>query len=489
MGACEVTILVVDDEEDLRIMLSDILSVRYQVELAVDGVDALETLAANPHIELVLTDLRMPNMDGMELLHHLRQNHAEVGVIIISAHGAVVDAVDAMHAGAFDYITKPLPANFNEVYARIDRYFDMRRMRRKSESLQEQVRQLAHFPRSNPNYVARALFVDGDLRICPGNDKTADLLRRVGGVAFGDGSFSHGDTAALFPNNFRSELERIRGGDEVLEVARLACENLYYRHTYTPFVDDREQIFLNVIDITRQVENEQLRTMLEAGMEHEFKNHLMSIAPNAEMLKAEMLGPLDETQKQAVGSILDAGNALLDSLTQRLEFSRAYSGSLQLERASVDLYDMARHTFAQLKAAHPRASFRLHGQEVEEKSTRPRGICAEVDSPYIQRVFNNLVGNAVKHSPWVDVRVVREESCVCIEVEDGGEGMDAEDCSGIWSLGYSAKNRRDGSTGIGLPYSKLIVEAHGGQIGVRSTPGRGSTFFFTLPHLAGDERP
>ncbi|MFT7694228.1 MAG: NtrC-family two-component system sensor histidine kinase KinB, partial [Candidatus Latescibacterota bacterium] len=114
--------------------------------------------------------------------------------------------------------------------------------------------------------------------------------------------------------------------------------------------------------------------------------------------------------------------------------------------------------------------------------------CADADTSYLARVFNNLVGNAVKYSPWVGVRIERLEECISVEIEDGGEGMDADDCAGIWSLGYRAKNRKGGSTGIGLPYSKLIVEAHGGHIGVRSTLGRGSTFFFTLPRSAGDHQ-
>ncbi|MGY8826260.1 MAG: sensor histidine kinase [Candidatus Latescibacterota bacterium] len=228
--------------------------------------------------------------------------------------------------------------------------------------------------------------------------------------------------------------------------------------------------------------------MLEAGMEHEFKNNLMSITPNAEMLHSGMLGPLDDLQKETVGSIMDAGNALLDSLTQRLEFSRAYSGSLDLKRDAVDLYDMARHTFAQLAVAYPQERFLLEGQEYDAESTRPRGICADADASYLARVFNNLVGNAVKYSSWVGVRIERLEGCISVEVEDGGEGIDADDYAGIWSLGYRAKNRKGGSTGIGSPNAKLIVEAHGGHIGVRSTLGRGSTFFFTLPRSAGDHQ-
>ena len=80
----------------------------------------------------------------------------------------------------------------------------------------------------------------------------------------------------------------------------------------------------------------------------------------------------------------------------------------------------------------------------------------------------------------MDVAIVERSDDVLVEICDGGEGMDTEDCEGIWTLGYRAKNRKH-STGIGLPYSKLIVESHGGKIGVRSALGQGSTFYFTLP--------
>ncbi|MBI2504636.1 MAG: HAMP domain-containing histidine kinase [Candidatus Latescibacteria bacterium] len=105
----------------------------------------------------------------------------------------------------------------------------------------------------------------------------------------------------------------------------------------------------------------------------------------------------------------------------------------------------------------------------------------ECDSQYLERVLDNLIGNALKHAPWVDIAIEARTEEVLVQVIDGGEGMDEEDCKGIWTLGYRAKNRKGKSTGIGLPYSKLIVEAHGGQIGVRSALGKGSTFYFTLP--------
>jgi nitrogen regulation protein NR(I) len=100
-------ILVVDDEPNLRRVLSALL-VRddYDVHTAEDGEQALAVLAEH-HIDMVVTDLRMPKLDGMELLRRVRAMDEELPVVIITAHGTVDNAVEALKTGAFDYITKP----------------------------------------------------------------------------------------------------------------------------------------------------------------------------------------------------------------------------------------------------------------------------------------------------------------------------------------------------------------------------------------------
>ena len=428
------TILVVDDEEDIRLLLQDILTLRYQVLTASDGIDALEKIAARPDaIDLVLTDLRMPRMDGLELLAEIQRQYPQLGVVMISAHGTISEAVAALQQGIFDYIPKPLPADFNEIYAKCERYFHFRALQQKQEQLQEEILQRSYFPRSNPHFVARAV------------------------------------------------LQRIIGRDEVIEIDRVEGGERYYRHTYTPFIDNRSELFIHLTDITQQVENEQLRTMLEAGMEHEFKNLLMAIMPNAEMLYHDYMGSLNEKQKKSVGQILEASNQLLESLTERLEFSRAYSGTLELDKSPVDLCALIGQVYGEFAKIAPAQVFKVEGREWGPDALGFEEVLVDCDSQYCRRVLNNLVSNALKYSPWVDAAIVERSDDVLVEMRDGGEGMDAEDCEAIWTLGYRAKNRKGRSTGIGLPYSKLIVESHGGKIGVRSTLGQGSTFYFTLP--------
>ncbi|HET9931015.1 MAG TPA: sigma-54 dependent transcriptional regulator, partial [Polyangiaceae bacterium] len=100
-------ILVVDDEPNLRrVLTAQLERDGYDVHTAEDGEQALSTLREH-HVDLVITDLRMPKLDGMELLRRVVAMDDELPVVMLTAHGTVDNAVEALKTGAFDYITKP----------------------------------------------------------------------------------------------------------------------------------------------------------------------------------------------------------------------------------------------------------------------------------------------------------------------------------------------------------------------------------------------
>jgi two-component system NtrC family response regulator len=104
-------ILVVDDEDSLRRVTQLRLNqAGYEASTAADGPEALQLLARNPQ-DLVLTDLKMPGMSGIELLQHIRNEYPEVIVIVVTAFGTIESAVEAMRLGAFDYLIKPVQAD------------------------------------------------------------------------------------------------------------------------------------------------------------------------------------------------------------------------------------------------------------------------------------------------------------------------------------------------------------------------------------------
>lgn len=102
-----VTILVVDDEEMMRSLLEKILSREgYKIITAVDGVNALEQLQENK-VDLIISDMKMPRMNGFELLKHVKSDYSDIGIIIMTAYGDTYTVKDALLLGADEYITKP----------------------------------------------------------------------------------------------------------------------------------------------------------------------------------------------------------------------------------------------------------------------------------------------------------------------------------------------------------------------------------------------
>jgi len=100
-------ILIVDDELNMRLVLSAMLKKEgFEISSASNGREALQILQTN-NIDVVITDLKMPDIDGMELLTVISDRYPEIPVIMITAHGTIATAVEALKKGAFDYITKP----------------------------------------------------------------------------------------------------------------------------------------------------------------------------------------------------------------------------------------------------------------------------------------------------------------------------------------------------------------------------------------------
>ncbi|MEN8723219.1 MAG: response regulator [Alphaproteobacteria bacterium] len=122
------SVLVVDDEPDIAANIAEFLVRKgFDARIARDGLEALETLSQNPDISLIVTDLRMPRLDGMGLLTRLRELRADdmPRIIVISGHGGDVDAASVLESGAYRFMTKPL--NMKSLIALLDEKLDENR--------------------------------------------------------------------------------------------------------------------------------------------------------------------------------------------------------------------------------------------------------------------------------------------------------------------------------------------------------------------------
>ena len=153
-----------------------------------------------------------------------------------------------------------------------------------------------------------------------------------------------------------------------------------------------------------------------------------------------------------------------------------------LETACVT--EVAREAVAQMSrlAEQKRVGLRCAGEDV----------VAEVDRGLFERVIKNLLSNAIKAceaGDGIEVRVLEAEGRARVEVEDTGRGIDAEYLEKIFEKFTQSGKGIDGgvsaSSGVGLAFCKLAVQEHGGEIGVRSEPGKGSVFWLEIPTGSG----
>ncbi len=231
----------------------------------------------------------------------------------------------------------------------------------------------------------------------------------------------------------------------------------------------------------RLQELEKLRDDLKNMIVHDLRTPLTSVITGMQTL--EMVGDLDKLQQEMVGIAISGGELLLGMINDLLEVEKMESGTMQLDAAALDAAELVASAVRQV------ASLAEH-----ERLTLVPKIAADLpafwgDENKLRRVVVNLLGNAIKFTPsggtiTVAARFGDDARSLVFSVSDTGEGIPSEAFKHIFEKFGQVASRHRGrsmSTGLGLTFCKLAVEAHGGTIGVKSVPGKGSTFAFTVP--------
>ncbi|RYX84582.1 hypothetical protein EON83_09540 [bacterium] len=229
---------------------------------------------------------------------------------------------------------------------------------------------------------------------------------------------------------------------------------------------------------------EEMRDSLTAMLVHDLRTPLTTLIGPLEMLKDGMLGKLDETQEEIVSMSLGSGERLLGLVNELLDVSKMEAGQMQIRAEQMRAEEVIQ------KAVETVSLSQYGGGAPISIEVAPDVPFLQADSELITRVLINLLGNAIKFTPTVGRITVgarlnpNDSQQAELFVRDTGEGIPPEDVDKVFDKFGQVETRRAGrkmSTGLGLTFCKLAVEAHGGQIWVESKLGEGSTFLFTLP--------
>lgn len=214
---------------------------------------------------------------------------------------------------------------------------------------------------------------------------------------------------------------------------------------------------------------------------HELRTPLTSIKGSLSLLRGGLAGELNEVSTELLGIAEEESDRLIRLINDLLDLAKIEAGKLPLNTEWVFAQELIETTLKGLKglaqSAHVELVYELDSPHLQ----------VSVDQDRIQQVLTNLVSNAIKFSPTGDSVIVRakinEKDQIVFEVKDHGKGIDPQDQQLIFQKFRQAtgpKNPLVKGTGLGLSIARALVEEHEGEIGLKSTPGEGSTFFFTL---------
>jgi PAS domain S-box-containing protein len=249
----------------------------------------------------------------------------------------------------------------------------------------------------------------------------------------------------------------------------------------SPLYDNSGQLFsivVNFQDVTRFKEAEDLKSTFVSVISHELKTPLALITGYAETLDRDDVRWDPKTIRESLAIIREESARLNRLIEDLLDAARIEAGTLQLRMSYVQLDKLAESSIEALRPLE-----RDHMFAVDFPPAFP---VVPGDPERLRQVLRNLLSNAVKYSPahsLIRVSGQVEPERIIISVSDEGVGIPLEEQRHLFtrfSRGSAAQSTTSGA-GLGLYLSKAIVEAHGGHIWVESAPGRGATFYFSLP--------
>jgi two-component system sensor histidine kinase/response regulator len=231
-------------------------------------------------------------------------------------------------------------------------------------------------------------------------------------------------------------------------------------------------------------ELEKVKDGLTHMIVHDLRNPLTAISMSIELVQLRGEN-LNDSQRKAMSNIVQRCDDLNNMIQSILDIQRMEEGQLKPEMAATDIVALTEEALQQL-------SYQMEKENKLLTFTKPESLPElHFDGNLIKRVIGNLMSNAIRHTPNdgkidIDIRYEPDEHQIMLSIADNGDGLAPEYHEKIFEKFEQAslklKGVRRGKSGLGLTFSKMAVEAHGGRIWVESKgDGKGSTFRFTIP--------
>jgi hypothetical protein len=507
-------ILIVDDNPAKRLALRAVLEpLGYEVVEADSGSACLRCVMANV-FAVILLDVRMPIMDGFETaaLIRLRAESEMTPIIFITAHASHEIVTDRYAAGAVDFITTPVDPD--ELRAKVSVlakiFMQGQANAAKARELQGTADQLRLLTESAPIGIFQ---IDAQHRYTYTNARWAEITGVPSATAAGaDWSImidaeQEAATAAEFGESyvvggeFSSRL-RIVPPEGCPRIAMLTSRPVLdaagrptgWVGTLADITDEAAAAEAMAEARDHATEALRLKSDFLSNMSHEIRTPMSGIIGWTELLFDT---DLDTSQRSCVESLTKAGDTLMSVVNAILDFSKIETGQLAVEELEFSPHEVVNEVVDLLTVSARDKALEL-GASLDD--CVPAAVVG--DPNRLRQVLTNLTGNAIKFTETgqVTIRVTVDpaagsDTVLRFEVSDTGEGIAADKLALIFEPFTQADTsitRKHGGTGLGLTISSRLTALMGGEVGVTSELGAGSTFWFTIavqPAMTGADHP
>lgn len=515
LAGSEYKLLLIDDDEvDVMTFQRAIrkTDLKYTLGVCYNANEALKALEQED-FDCIFLDYLLPGIDGLQLLRKLRDASINTPVAVMTSQGDEKIAVEMIKNGAFDYFTKSEISvdKISKVILSAVRLHDAEQQKAQAErAIIENNNRLNAILESTRNLIYA---FDQSLNLISYNSsfkENVEHLLRTQGLVKTDINLNDIPINENWKRTLIANIERCLKGEQftVLEQVSFSNNQLkeipWYETTYNPIINSSGEVTGVAIysqDVTenKKIEQDLLQARNEAiaaaqakseflsNMSHEIRTPMNAIIGLTELLMEEKL---EDALKENVRSIKYSADNLLVIINDILDFSKIEAGKVTFENISFDL---------RLRLTELRKTF--------EHRTREKGLELQIEvdpelpgtimgDPYrLNQILFNLVGNAIKFTSegYVKVKVLLmagadQKKWVSFEVSDTGIGISETQQSKIFDSFTQANTdttRKYGGTGLGLAITRNLVQLQGGQIGVRSELGKGTSFEVKLPFAEG----
>jgi len=489
----QANILVIDDEQIMRDGCSRILSKDgWSVICAENGGQGLEEIKGSPeNIDVILLDLMMPGMSGMEALDHIRTIDPNLLVIVITGYATVESAVEAMKKGAYDFIPKPFTPDQLRIVVR--RALERRTLQKEAEFLRREREKSLRDIATEKSKIKTIINCMGDgVLVCDrdgcvvlSNPAASRMLKVSEGSLIGN-FLPQCNLHSALSNTIQESLattdKSYTSVSQELSIGESG--EIFLRAHTAPVRNDLGETLGSVTvlqDVSHLKELDKMKSEFIAMVAHELRAPLAAVEQQLTVILNKMAGDLTAKQEQLLGRAKERTKGLLTLIKDLLDLSKIEAGMMVQYKEPLVLQEVIQRVVDLMKVEAENKKIDL------QFSTPPNIPLIHADRNSMEGIFTNLISNAIKYTPeggkvWVTLG--DEGGFVKATVSDTGIGIKKEDLTRIFDKFYRVKTtetRQIVGTGLGLSIVKSIVDAHLGSISVESEEGGGTTFSVLFP--------